>query len=72
MEASVAQGIDQLPARYRQILLLRLGFGIEPAEIAHLLDTPPATVRTRLHRGLLQLRKRLPAGLTLSATPNCR
>ncbi len=69
LEANVAQGIDALPARYRQIVLLKLGYGMEPAAIAHLLDVPPATVRTRLHRGLEQLRGRLPAGLVLGALP---
>ncbi len=69
LQANVAQGIDALPARYRQIVLLKLGFGMEPAAIAHLLDMPPATVRTRLHRGLEKLRERLPAGLALGLLP---
>ncbi len=69
LTAEVAQAIDALPAQFRQVLMLRLRFGMEHAEIANVLDMQPATVRTRLHRGLVDLRKRLPAGLTLGVGP---
>jgi RNA polymerase sigma factor (sigma-70 family) len=46
-----------------QALVLRLRFleGRPPAEIAELLDLPVETVRTRLKRGLAQIRARLQA-----------
>ena len=69
LEARVAERIDALPDRYRQIVFLRLRFGMQPAAIAHLLGMPPATVRTRLHRGIERVRARLPAGLALALLP---
>ena len=46
--------------------MLRLVHGIAAVDIAHSLGLPPATVRTRLSRGLQLLRNALPRGL---ATP---
>ena len=69
LAARVAERIDALPDRYRQIVFLRLRFGMEPAAIADLLGMPPATVRTRLHRGIEKVRARLPAGIALAFLP---
>ncbi len=44
---------------YRTALLLRYLDGLRPRDIAGELGLPPATVRTRLHRGLKLLRERL-------------
>jgi RNA polymerase sigma-70 factor (ECF subfamily) len=55
--------VDALPAEQRQVLLLQLQHGLQPAEIAEVLAVPPGTVRMRLHRGLQRLRALLPAGL---------
>lgn len=67
LSAEVAAAIDRLEAPYRQVLLLRLRHGATIAEVAHLLDRSPATVRVQLHRGLEQLRNLLPRSLALAA-----
>lgn len=59
--------IDVLPTEQRQVLLLQLQHGLQPAEIADVLGAPPGTVRMRIHRGLAALRKALPAGMVLGA-----
>jgi RNA polymerase sigma-70 factor (ECF subfamily) len=42
-----------------QIILLRYYAGLDATEIGHALNTPPATIRTRLRRALLALRAEL-------------
>ncbi|MCP5065038.1 MAG: sigma-70 family RNA polymerase sigma factor, partial [bacterium] len=59
--ASLASAVGALDEPYREVLVLRLQHDKSPAEIALLLDRPPATVRSQLHRGLGQLRRKLPA-----------
>lgn len=59
--------VDGLPDEQRQVLLLQLQHGLEPAEIAEVLGVAPGTVRMRLHRGLATLRGLLPAGLVALA-----
>lgn len=61
--ARVQQGIAQLDAPYRDVLVLRLVHGLPPTGIAHALGRPPATVRVQLQRGLERLRGLLPAAL---------
>ncbi len=56
----VLREIERLSDALRPVLLLRLQHGLEPAEIAHVLGASPGTVRSRLHRGLAELRSRLP------------
>jgi RNA polymerase sigma-70 factor (ECF subfamily) len=51
--------IRALPDEQRLAVVLRFYGGMEPSEIAAALGIPPATVRTRLHRALAALRKRL-------------
>jgi len=48
------------------VLVLRLVQGMTPTAIAHSLGCPVATVKTRLQRGLVWLRKALPAGIASS------
>jgi RNA polymerase sigma-70 factor (ECF subfamily) len=67
LSAEVAAAIDRLEAPYRQVLLLRVRHGATIAEVAHLLERSPATVRVQLHRGLEQLRNLLPRSLALAA-----
>lgn len=43
----------------REVLVLSAWEELTPAEIATVLDLPPATVRTRLHRARARLRERL-------------
>ncbi len=66
----VAGAVEALPDPYRQVLVLRLRHDKSPAEIAVLLDLPPATIRSQLHRGLERLRRRLPPdACVLAALP---
>ena len=58
--ATVSTVVHELEAPYREVLVLRLQHDKSPAEIALLLERPPATVRSQLHRGLDQLRRKLP------------
>jgi RNA polymerase sigma-70 factor (ECF subfamily) len=48
--------IDQLEDGLRLIVVLRYYAGLDATEIVAALDIPPATVRTRLRRALLELR----------------
>jgi RNA polymerase sigma-70 factor (ECF subfamily) len=66
-DAAVDAAITALPEIYQPVLRLHLAYGHAPAEIAHALDRPAATVRSQLARGLELLRKSLPAGLVSSA-----
>jgi RNA polymerase sigma-70 factor (ECF subfamily) len=43
----------------REVLLLEAWEGLRPSEIAELLSLPPETVRTRLHRARVRLRREL-------------
>lgn len=61
--AALRTHIEALPAEQRQVLLLQLQYGLQPAEIAEVLGLPPGAVRMRLHRGLHALRAVMPAGL---------
>lgn len=56
------RALDGLPEPYRQPTMLRVAQGMDPAAIALLLGRSPATVRSQIHRGLEQVRRRLPAG----------
>lgn len=64
LRAAVATLSDDL----RPVVVLRFYVGMDATEIGAVLDTPPATVRTRLRRALLALRDRLNAGNDLSPT----
>lgn len=55
--------VEALPDEQRQVLLLQLEHGLQPAEIAEVLGVPAGTVRVRVHRGLAALRRLLPASL---------
>ncbi|MCE9594333.1 MAG: RNA polymerase sigma factor [Planctomycetes bacterium] len=57
--ALVVEALDATDTTYRTVLLLRYYEGLEPRDIAKLLDCPLETVRTRLKRGLEHLRRRL-------------
>ena len=56
--------IDELPADYRAIVLLRDVEGLAPGDIAAILDLTVDNVTTRVHRARLFLRKRLEAHLS--------
>ncbi len=51
--------VSELKEPYRTAVLLRYDEGLSSVEIAAQLDVPAATVRTRLHRALADLRQRM-------------
>ena len=55
----LSEELAQLEEPYRTVLFLRFYRDLTPIEIARQLGTPPATVRSRLKRGIERLRERL-------------
>jgi len=53
----VATALAHLPASYREVLTLRFHEDLELEEIAHIVDSPLSTVKSRLYRGLEMLRE---------------
>ena len=51
--------VAQLPPKLRTVIHLHYAEGYATEEIAAILSVPPATVRTRLHRGRLRLKELL-------------
>lgn len=51
--------MQELPANYRSVVLLRDVEGLSTTEVAEVLDLSADVVKQRLHRGRLALRKRL-------------
>lgn len=56
---SVIAAIQELPVKYRQVLLLSDVNGLALAEIAHALEIPIGTVKSRVHRARRQARAKL-------------
>jgi RNA polymerase sigma factor (sigma-70 family) len=70
------QALAQLPAPFKEVVVLHLQHGLSAKEIGAALGRPAGTVRTQIVRGLDRLRASLPAalatGVTLSMlTPEC-
>jgi RNA polymerase sigma factor (sigma-70 family) len=61
--STVQQALARLEEPYRSTLEQHLVHGLAAHEIAREQDLPAGTVRMRLHRGLDQLRSKLPPGL---------
>ena len=59
MRAQLERSIQQLPETYKSVLLLRDVEGLSTEETAAILDVTGETVRTRLHRARLAVRKDL-------------
>jgi RNA polymerase sigma-70 factor (ECF subfamily) len=59
----VRQGLEALPAEYREVMVLRELEGMSYKQIAQVTDAPIGTVMSRLARG----RKRLEAALSAAA-----
>jgi RNA polymerase sigma-70 factor (ECF subfamily) len=51
--------LQELPANYRAVLLLRYAEEMSYEDMANALDMPVTTIKTRLHRAREQLRQRL-------------
>jgi RNA polymerase sigma-70 factor, ECF subfamily len=61
----LSAAIEELPADYRAVVLLRDVEGLSHREIAELLGLTVVNVKTRAHRARLFLRKRLEADLSV-------
>jgi RNA polymerase sigma-70 factor (ECF subfamily) len=59
LSRAVAAAMAALPDEQREVVLLKEYEGLTFPEIAEALDIPLSTVKTRLYRGLVQLRVRL-------------
>ena len=59
LRTALTAAIDELPATYRSVLVLRDVEGRSNPEIAHALGLTVPVVKTRVHRARLFLRKRL-------------
>ncbi|HPF15451.1 MAG TPA: RNA polymerase sigma factor, partial [Planctomycetota bacterium] len=66
---AVQQAIMGLPETFRMPLVLKEMVGFSVAEVAAILDIPEATVKTRLHRARLKLRRTLDASLPTKEVP---
>lgn len=60
------RGFRRLPPEQRALLVLRHYLGLEPAEIAEVLDIPAGTVRSRLHYAHREMRAALEADARLT------
>jgi len=69
----VAAAVAALPDEQREVIVLKEYEGLTFVEIAHVLELPVSTVKTRLYRGLGQLRTSLERvgvhGTPMAATP---
>jgi RNA polymerase sigma-70 factor (ECF subfamily) len=48
-----------MPPEHREVILLRDYHGLSYAEMARVLETPPGTIMSRLHRARTELRNRM-------------
>jgi RNA polymerase sigma-70 factor (ECF subfamily) len=62
-DEQVQGALGQLPAVYREVLLLRFQEELQLEEIATVLGAPASTVKSRLYRGLEALRNTLQPGV---------
>jgi RNA polymerase sigma-70 factor (ECF subfamily) len=61
-KARIQAALDELPAIFREVLVLRFQEHMKLEEIAKLVGIPLATVKTRLYRGVMALRPTLGGG----------
>ena len=65
----IEEEIARLPIDFRMPLVLKEIVGLPVADIAQVMDIPEATVKTRLHRARLKVRKALESTLPRRAVP---
>lgn len=65
----VGEAIASLPLDFRMALLLKDIVGFKVEEVAEILGIPSGTVKTRVHRARLKLRKALESGLPRAELP---
>lgn len=70
LRTALSAAIDELPATYRTVLMLRDVEGQSNSEIAIALGLSVPVVKTRVHRARLFLRKRLAQSVTMQGTAN--
>lgn len=58
----IRRAIEELPEKYKTVVILRYFHDLSLQEISHILDMPVTTVKTRVHRGREYLRKKLLEG----------
>jgi RNA polymerase sigma-70 factor, ECF subfamily len=62
--------VNTLPTDLRLVVVLRFYAGLDATEIGEMLSIPAGTVRSRLHRAMMQMRERLQPSADLApATP---
>src|SRR5262245_56041625 len=59
LSRAVAAAVQALPEEQREVVVVKEYPGLTVLEIAETLHVPPSTVKTRLYRGLGQLRREL-------------
>ncbi|WP_310224777.1 sigma-70 family RNA polymerase sigma factor [Paenibacillus qinlingensis] len=64
---SLRQAVDQLPPEQKEIIILKYYQQFTLSEVAALLECPEGTVKTRLHKALVKLRKTLGEEVTCFA-----
>ena len=64
--------INALPTDLRLVVVLRFYAGLDATEMGELLSIPAGTVRSRLHRAMLQMRERLQPPADLEPPPPYR
>lgn len=62
MREQIRGAIEQLPDKYRTVVILRYFHDLSLQEIGDILDMPVTTVKTRVHRGREYLRRKLDQG----------
>jgi RNA polymerase sigma-70 factor, ECF subfamily len=69
LSRAVAAAVAALPQEQREVIVLKEYEGMTFLEIAQILEVPLSTVKTRLYRGLVQLRQRLESQGIREAVP---
>lgn len=59
IQASIQEALNRLPAKHRQIVVLRHMEGLSYAEIGEMLGCAEGTIKSRLHRARAEIRKLL-------------
>ncbi len=62
LTSEIRKEIQKLPPTFREAIWLFVVDGLSIREIAHILEIPEATVKTRIHRAKAQLRDQLNPG----------
>lgn len=57
IEGNIREAMEEVPAPYREVVVLRVLQGMEYSQIADVVDAPLGTVKSRLHVGLEALRQ---------------